>query len=201
MYSQIFGIIFYILYGKIMKKVIKWAGRRDEEDPWQIILWNRNQDFLENDNFFMSICVIQIMNTILGLQVLSYFHTGIDYENFNIAHFNAFHTYINTPLEISGLLTWAVLIWRGTKKDEFFSRLAAIIFGIIGFLILAGNSYAVVASYYEEEDFANEGFVIMIINLGNQLYVYGKYFFAYVWINLFNKELNDFEVDTKQNQL
>jgi len=58
MYSQIFGIIFYILYGKIMKKVIKWAGRRDEEDPWQIILWNRNQDFLENDNFFMSICVI-----------------------------------------------------------------------------------------------------------------------------------------------
>jgi len=79
--------------------------------------------------------------------------------------------------------------------------LAAIIFGIIGFLILAGNSYAVVASYYEEEDFANEGFVIMIINLGNQLYVYGKYFFAYVWINLFNKELNDFEVDTKQNQL
>ena len=109
--------------------------------------------------------------------------------------------YINTPLEIIGLLVWAILIWRGTKKDEFFSRLAAIIFGITGFLILASNSYAIIASYYEEQDFANEGFIIMIINLSNQLYVYGKYFLSYAWINLLNKELDDFVVDTVQNQL
>ena len=167
MFSQILGIIFYIIYGKVMKKLIKWAKKRDTQDPFQIILWNKNHDFLENENFFMSICVIQIMNTILGEFVLHLFHTDINYKKFNIWDFNSFYNYINTPLEIIGLITWFILIWGGTKKERFFSRKVGMIFGVIGFLILSSNAYSIIASYLEEEDATNENFIIMLINFFN----------------------------------
>jgi hypothetical protein len=135
------------------------------------------------------------MNTILGLLVLHLFHKDIDYKKFSIWDFNSFYQYINTPCEILGLLTWAILIWGGTKKERFFSKKVAIIFGVVGFLILASNMYSIVASYLEEEDPTNENFIIMFINFFNQFYVYGKYFTTYVLINHYKYEIEEFVVN------
>lgn len=182
-----------------MKALIKLANKRDKQDPFQKILWNKNHDFLENENFFMSICVIQIMNTSLGLLVLHLFHSEINYKEFSIWNFNSFYNYINTPFEIVGLLTWGIIVWRGTKKELFFSKKVGIIFGVVGFCILISNVYSIYASYREEDDATNESFIIMVINSANQLYVYVRYFSTYILINCFDYEVEEFVVNQIQS--
>lgn len=55
-YAQIISIIVYIIFCKIFKalKNSRNPGKcLDKNDPFQKILLNKNEDFLENENFFM----------------------------------------------------------------------------------------------------------------------------------------------------
>lgn len=57
-YSQIFAIILYIIICKLFKILKKWRNQIDITDPFMRILKNKEEDFLENENFFMKTVII-----------------------------------------------------------------------------------------------------------------------------------------------
>lgn len=134
------------------------------------------------------------MNITLGIQVQNSFHSEIDYNNFNLLSFAAFNAYVNSPLEVIGLLIWAFVTWKGTKPLVYFSKHNAILLGTIGFLILSTNLYCIITAWTEETSAANEAFIIMVINMTNQIYVYSKYFITYSMI-INGKDVNEFIID------
>ena len=93
---------------------------KDKSHPFQVILYNKNEDFLENDNFYMN-CITQLLcNIILGVFVSSVFDLKYNLPD-EVFNFHNIHSYINRPLEIIGLLVWLKLIWHGNTDDKFFN--------------------------------------------------------------------------------
>ena len=67
--AQIIGIMSFLIFSKIFTQLVRKCNKKDLKDPFQKLLYNKNVDFLETDNFFLSIYVIQIMNIALGFMV------------------------------------------------------------------------------------------------------------------------------------
>jgi len=57
-YSQLLAIVIYIVYSKLFLVAKRRLGTFDKSDPFQLILADRNQDFLENENYFMVMLVV-----------------------------------------------------------------------------------------------------------------------------------------------
>jgi len=132
----------------------------------------------------MNIITVQIMNITLGIMVSSYFELpevslSKDKTIETIFNFHSFHNYINRPLEIFGLLSWIVIVWRGTVEEKLFSKLTVVILLILSILIISAHIYGVYRIFLSEEDLTNEGFIVFLINLLNQVWVYAYYFALY----------------------
>jgi len=147
--AQITGIIFYLCFAKVFKMFVRRFNRRNESDPFQKILYNKNTDFLETDNFFMNIYIIQIMNIVLGFIVTFSFEKKAEVGEgiTSIFTFNNYHNYVNRSFEFSGLIIWTWLIWRGTEPKLFYSKCNAIILLIAGFLIVSSHIIGTIIAY------------------------------------------------------
>ena len=64
--SQLLAIVVYIIYSKSFLKAKKYLGTFDKHDPFQKILADTNQDFLDQENIFMITIMLQVMNMTLN---------------------------------------------------------------------------------------------------------------------------------------
>jgi hypothetical protein len=119
----------------VFKLLVRKCHRKDLKDPFQALLYNKNTDFLETDNLYISIFVIQIMNIALGFMISSSTRDNHmindDEDDFGslpgdnddgVLDFSVFHNYINRAFEISALCLWIYFIWKGTKPEIFYSK-------------------------------------------------------------------------------
>lgn len=189
-YCQAIAILLYIIFCIAFYELKKCFHQKDKNDPFQKIIRNNKQDFLETENFFMSIQVIQIMN----FQLAYFLQFVIDIDgnnveqqtiptnNYNSAGFDSVQDFlyfihnVMLPCEIFLYLLWCVIFWRGTRYHVLFSKINIVVITIFGIFDLGVHIFIVVQAYNTFKSLNNSISFILICSLTNQAYVYYKYF-------------------------
>ena len=77
-FAHIGAIALYLTFCKVYSKCIKYYDKIDENDPFQKILFNNISDFLEKDNFFMTMFTTNFLNGVLNFYVATWLQKEID---------------------------------------------------------------------------------------------------------------------------
>ena len=56
--SQIIAIVLYIIFSKLFKGFVKYYNKKDLNDKYHKILWEKNEDFLEQTSYYMQIFTV-----------------------------------------------------------------------------------------------------------------------------------------------
>ena len=90
-----------------MKKMNR-AKVDDKHDKFMAILRNKEEDFLENINIFMNSLIMQFLNLFIKITIKRGSNFVPKYSEFTIT--------------IIILIIWTVILFKGTKDEEFYAR-------------------------------------------------------------------------------
>ena len=151
--SQLLAIVVYIIYSKSFLKAKKYLGTFDKYDPFQKILADTNQDFLDQENLFMITITLQVMNMTLN----SLFIVVIENDIESILDPNSTYSgnvellillvkhieFYLLPSEILSFFVWLAIFWFGTKFNELYSRRNYVLISFIAFASVFTHLYII----------------------------------------------------------
>ena len=180
-FAQVIAIMMYILFCKVYKALkYKKQGKLDIRDPFQKILSNKNEDFLQNSNFFMSTVMLQFLIIMICFSGWLVITLNLDREKKHnhetvMIEFGDFFLFGQIPLEILLVCLWTYIYWKGTRFEQLFSRKNKLILCTVGGInILIDFIYMCYAYKHLDRDATEVCIIIMCVFLCDLL-VYSRY--------------------------
>jgi hypothetical protein len=107
--SQMYALSGYLIISKLFKTVKLRSQVAYDDDQFMNLLVNKNKDFIEHDNFFMSCIMTYLMNLDASILVFSQKEIRNEKE-FNIMNI------LSTFMTLFMLMSWLLIFWNGTSK-------------------------------------------------------------------------------------
>jgi hypothetical protein len=143
-------------------------------------LLNKNEDFLENENFFMMTQILQLVNiniSLCGALVIEIESYREDYHDKPeiIQAFFEFFLFRKIPMQLAIFGVWVVIYWQGTKFEQLFSKRNMIILLSLGFFDIVTDVCYLIYSLVSLTEDAREIGIIILCCLLCDLSIYLRY--------------------------
>ena len=141
---------------------------------------NKNEDFLQNENFFMVTTILQFLNITIcfsgWLNITLNLDREIQHENATLMmEFRDFFLFGQVPIEIILVILWVRTYWQGTRFEQLFSRRNKTILCTVGaFNIMLSFIYMIYAYKHIDRD-AKEICIIILCIFLCDLQIYSRY--------------------------
>lgn len=130
-YAQIVSLFLFIVIAKVFLGCKQMRGQFDSQDDFQITLANKEVDFLDNKNFFMTTITSLGQVCVIGTVCVYYYDHEVyaaspdplvAIENDSKAQQELKQWLAPTPWELlATLVMWLAVFWNGTKHEQLYA--------------------------------------------------------------------------------